>query len=207
MGEKRSKRTKAILAITILLVAIAALASAAFLMNQTSTKPSEEGYWNDFPAPDVKLINPHYLRTIPDLFGNYSETKIFLVETNPRYGYYNETINPSNPAFPEVHKGDPVFIINVMLRNDYTEDNPPPGGFDYNNASIIILKTQLYDKNGAVEARDVTPPYPGGFHVSSQSYEIKRGETTSFSIYLLTSNREIDRFELYIYYIYSSPMP
>lgn len=172
----------------------------------TTSSPSSS-LPNDFPAPDVKPISPHYLRTIPDLFGNSSETRIFLAEANPRYGYYNETVHPSNPDYPEVHKGDPVFIINVTLRNDYTEDNPPPGGFDYNNASTIILKTQLYDKNGAIEARDVTPPYPGGFHVSSQSYEIKRGETISFDIYLLTSNREIDRFELYIYYIYSIPMP
>ena len=162
---------------------------------------------NDFPAPDVKPISPNYLRTIPDLFGNSSEAKIFLAEANPRYGYYNETVLPNNPDFPEVRKGDPVFIINVTLRNDYTEDNPPPGGFDYNNGSIIILKTLLYDKNGAIEARDVTPPYPGGFHVSSQSYEIKRGETISFDVYMLTTNREIDRFELYLYYIYSSPMP
>ncbi len=92
-------------------------------------------------------------------------------------------------------------------RDDYTLDNPPPGGFDGNNASTIILKAQLYDKNGAIEALDVTPPYPGGFHVSSQSYEIKLGETTSFDIYLLTPNRQIDTFELFIYYIYSAPMP
>ena len=37
---------------------------------------------NDFPAPDVKPITPHYLRTIPDLFGNFSETKIFLLQAN-----------------------------------------------------------------------------------------------------------------------------
>jgi hypothetical protein len=65
----------------------------------------------------------------------------------------------------------------------------------------------LYDTNGPVEALDVTPPYPGGLHVSAQTYEIARGETISFDVYMLTSNREIDRFELTIYYLYSTPMP
>ena len=162
---------------------------------------------SDFPSPEVQPISPHYLRTIPDLFGNFSQTKIFLVDAEPRFGYYNETVKPNDPSFPEIHQGDPVFVLNVTLRNDYTEDDTPTGGFDYNNGSIIILQTQLYDKNGPVNGMDVTPPYPGGFHVSAQSYEIKRGETASFDIYLLTPNRQIDRFELYIYYIYSSPMP
>jgi hypothetical protein len=110
---------------------------------------------SDFPAPDVKPISPHYLRTTPDLFGNFTETKIFLLDATPRYGYYNETVQPNNPAFPKVQKGDPVFIINVTLRDDYTLENPPPGGFGGNNASTIILKTQLYDKNGAIEAHSM----------------------------------------------------
>jgi hypothetical protein len=166
-------------------------------------------YWElaDFPAPDVKPISPHYLNNVPDLFGNFSETQIFLLAASPRYGYCKETVKQNYFGFPDINKGDPVFIINVTLRNDYTEDNPPPGGFGYNNASIIIMKTQLYGKNGTIDASDVTPPYPGGLHTSAQSYSIKRGETISFDIYMLTDNREIDSYELSIYYIYSWPMP
>ena len=58
VGEKRSKRTKAILAATALLVVLAALVSAAFFLNQTSTKPPKQEA--DVLAIGIKYVAEKY---------------------------------------------------------------------------------------------------------------------------------------------------
>jgi hypothetical protein len=154
------------------------------------------------PASNVTPVSPHYLRTVPDLYGNSSETNIFLVAAdNPRYGCYNESYQRWDGG--EVHTGDPCFIIDITVRNDYTLEQPPPGGLTPYGSSII-LTTYLYSQQGAVYAADVT--YPITFH-GGHEFNLNIGETKSFDMYLATTNRNIDHYEILIRYLYSMPEP
>ena len=69
----------------------------------------------DFPAPDVAPVSPHYLSFVPLSWRDWNESRIFLEAATPRYGYYK------NQTDAGVQKGYPCFIVNVTVRNDYTE--------------------------------------------------------------------------------------
>lgn len=106
----------------------------------------------------IEAPNPGYLKWVPtNLVGN--ETKIFLVSTdNSRYDDYNW--NDSRWDGGEVHEGDPCFIVNVTVRNDYTTaplwtDADSPLGM-YNK--YVKLTAYLYNQQDRVDSVDVTYP-------------------------------------------------
>src|SRR5208283_2724444 len=92
-----------------------------------------------------------------------------------------------------ISKGDPIFIINVTLRNDYNSENPLPLSSD--NYAFIFLTATLYSQNGTVKATDVSPtnadvPPTGAF------LGLNSGETASVEVWMATSNRNIDHYEI-----------
>ncbi len=131
---------------------------------------------------------------------NNEETMIFLVSTdNPRYGSYKWSDNEWFGG--EVHEGDPCFIVNVTVRNDYTTDPlwtdaDSPSGL-YNNH--VKLTAILYNQQGRVDAVDVTYPINSlhGGHV----FQVEPDETHSVELYLVTENKAIERYEIYVTYI------
>ena len=87
------------------------------------------------PATEVEQITPQYLpgyvfQTISNTTSGTifeSATRIFLISATTYYGYANETVKAGNPAEGNIiNKGDPIFIINATLRNDYNPQNPLP---------------------------------------------------------------------------------
>jgi hypothetical protein len=147
----------------------------------------------EIPATNVKPISPHYLNSTPDLYGNFSQTRIFLVSATPRYGYHN---------------GEPCFIINVTVRNDYSAAQPVPDNAYTNNtgAAWICLTAQLYDHNGTqIEAQDVTNQYLLPF--SRPQYYLESGETMHFEIDMATTHRDIDNYNIQLLYIGALPAP
>jgi len=128
---------------------------------------------------------------------NTEETMIFLVSTaNPMYGIYNW--NDSNW---DVHEGDPCFIVNVTVRNDYTTDPlwTDEGSHSslYNNH--VKLTAYLYNQQGKVDAVDVTYPINSlhGGHV----FRVESEETQSVELYLATDCKDVERYEIYVTYI------
>jgi hypothetical protein len=125
------------------------------------------------------------------------ETEIFLLSTeNPRYGSYKW--NNTNWDF---YEGDPCFIVNVTIRNDYTKnqlwsDEDSPLGL-YNNH--VKLTAILYNHQGKIEAVDVTHPINSlhGGHV----FRVEPEETHSVELYIATESKDIERFEIYVTYI------
>jgi hypothetical protein len=77
---------------------------------------------------------------IPALTGG-NETNIFLVSANnPRYGFYNWS--DAGWYGGKVHEGDPCFIVNVTVRNDYTDPilgDSPLNGTYYEYVSLTAL--------------------------------------------------------------------
>ena len=133
-----------------------------------------------------------------------SETLIFLVSTdNPRYGVYEGS--DAQWSGGEVHEGDPCFIVNVTVRNDYTKDplstdeDSPPGMYN----KYVKLTAYIYNQQGRVNAVDVTYPINSlhGGHV----FTVEPEETQSVELYLATDTKNIERYEIYVEYI--GPMP
>jgi hypothetical protein len=135
---------------------------------------------------------------------NLQETKIFLVSVdNPRYGVYDW----SDAEGWGVYDGDPCFIVNVTVRNDYTTDSlwtdeDSPSGL-YNNH--VKLTAYLYDQQGRVDTVDVTYPINSlhGGHV----FVVEPEEAQSVELYLATESKDIERYEIYVAYIGSLPEP
>ncbi len=147
-------------------------------------------------AAEVKPVSAGYL-----------EGKIYLVSASARYGTYEE---PSGHAMgvPVVNQGDPCFILNVTVRNDYNTQQRPPNseGFNDTGRTYICLAARIYDKNGAqIEALDVTEPYILPFNRPQHALEY--GETISFDIVLATPHRDIDHYEFQMLYIGPMPAP
>jgi len=144
-------------------------------------------------ASNIEGPSSGYLIEGPSSF----ETKIFLVSTdNPRYGFYKWS--DSNW---DVHEGDPCFIVNVTVRNDYTTDplwtdEDSPSGLINNH---VKLTAYLYNQQGKVDAVDVTYPINSlhGGHV----FRVEPEETHSVELYLATECKGIERYEIYVTYI------
>jgi len=158
----------------------------------------------DFPLPASAAPAPHYLSY------QYNESRIFLVSSSAKFNSYPQNIDPADPSFPHMHMGDPCVVVTVTLRNDYSVENPPPDGFltdDSRNHSLIALIVRLYDKNGFVDAWDVTPGYEQQFYRGQRSYGTEAGETETNNLFLKTSNMNIDRYEFSLGYIGKYPIP
>jgi len=132
---------------------------------------------------------------------NISETRIFLEAASSRYGYYK------NQTDAGVQKGDPCFIVNVTVRNDYSEQQPPPSNQAYNFSEYgyyLYFDALLYNKNGSVDVKDVVVDQQPGWVGDAYPINFIRvdsGETRTFDVYLATGKRDIERFELLIYEI------
>ena len=152
-------------------------------------------------ATNVEQITPQYL---PDMFpypfqtsssGSVFEsaTRIFLVSATSYYGYINETVKSLN-GHNIINKGDPIFIINVTLRNDYNSENPLP--LSKNNYAYIFVTATLYSQNnGTITAKDVSPTNPQVAFLNAY-IGLNSGATSSVEIWLSTSNRNINHYEI-----------
>jgi hypothetical protein len=164
-------------------------------------EPSHGG--STTPATKVEQVTPQYLPGyVSQPISNTSSgsvfesvTRIFLVSTTTYYGYANETVKSPNPTEGNIiNKGDPIFIINATLRNDYNPQNPLPLSND-NNYAYIFLKATLYSQNRTINANDVSPtnPHIGGL---AANLGLTSGETGSVEVWMSTANRNIDNYTI-----------
>ena len=149
----------------------------------------------------IKGPIPGYLTYYPSFKGE-KETLIFLVSAdNPRYGVYNWTDWEWRSV--EVHKGDPCFIVNITVRNDYTDpiliDSPLNGTY----YEYVWLTAYIYNQQGRVNATDVT--YPINTRYGGHVFRVKPGETHTIEMYLATDKQDIERYEIYVRYV--EPLP
>ena len=89
---------------------------------------------NAVPSANARLDNTGYL----------DGSRLFLVSAKATYG---------------MHNGQACFIINATVRNDYTEQQPPPmDNFPSNSSGIAYfgLTAKLFDKTGPIASSDVT---------------------------------------------------
>ena len=195
-------RTKAL---AILLTTIIAVALGATIYALGIEKP-KIGI-----TPSSAVVEP----AAPDYIGNSS---IFLISATSSFGPYPfvSAVGPQPGATPVIEKGNRCFIVNLTVRNDYAVNNLPPNETPlyYANGSVVkptgsvyvFLTVKLYDKQGnVVQAIDVTPPYGlpnGGAYDSLQS-----GQGGTLTIYMATSQKDIDHFGVVLEYVGNTPPP
>jgi len=155
------------------------------------------------PAANIEPVAPQYL---PYEGG---ESRIFLVSANSTYGSYPGPSVPQMGNAQGVRKGDPCFIINVTVRNDYSAENPLPDQSLYNMSNPdanVNLTALIFNSRGQIKATDVTPPYPAvplmGTYLSLAS-----GENGTATIYLATSHQDINRSDVVLQYVGTQPAP
>ena len=157
----------------------------------------------EVPAWSVQPSSSYYLT---DRAANM--TQMYVVSATPKYGFY--PVDPENYAGPYmIARGDPCFILELTLRNDYSQQNPPQThtGLDINYTSDEVwfcIHAILTDESGVLHVPAVTPPYPQ-MPFGVPQFHQKSGTTQSYSVYFLTNNRDINHYQIYLSYLAAKP--
>lgn len=153
-------------------------------------------------SPETTLATPHYL------VYNGQPTKIYLIDTETSYTNTNQTY--TTPEGQNVEKGTPLFVITMTLRNDYTSDNPAPPLQNQDQTSpadgtaYLYLTAQLYDKNGQLNAPNVSVSDFSLPAVSGTGLVLSSGETAPVNICIATSQTNINKYIVNLYLVSDS---
>jgi hypothetical protein len=184
---------KGLLIIAAIMVLVAATSIAIFL-SQTQNGPS--------------TIQPSAQRY---LSYKDTQTKIYLLGSTTAYSNINETFTTSTGQI--VQKGSPIFIITLILRNDYSYDDPPPSLPNQNPTSptdgtaYLYLNAQLYNKDGPINATSVSVSDFSLSLTPGTGLVLGSGQTTSVSIQLLTSQTNINKCDVNLVFLGDSIPP
>jgi hypothetical protein len=149
--------------------------------------------------PGDSLAIPRYLSY------NDMTSKIYLIDSITSYDKTNETYATADGQI--VEKGTSLFVITMTLRNDYTSDNPAPPLNNQDQTSpadgtaYLYLTAQLYDKDGKLNATNVSMSDFSLPTKSGTGLVLSSGQTTSIKIYMATSQTNINRYELNLYFL------
>jgi hypothetical protein len=163
-------------------------------------------------------ITPASAVVEPPAPGYIGNSSIYLVSTSSFYGPYPfaSAVGPPPGSTPVIKEGNPCFIINATIRNDYTLENLPPNQVTlyYSNGTAesksahvyAFLTAKIYDKQGnVIQATDVTPPY--GFWNGGAYASLGSGQNETLTMYFATSQKNVDHFEIVLRYVGSLPPP
>jgi hypothetical protein len=160
----------------------------------------------EVPAMSVEPSGGYYLADRA-----LNMTRLFVVSATPRYGFY--PVEPENVAGPfMINRGDPCFIMELTIRNDYNQLNPPPTsdlGSNSNYSSDeawFCVRANLSNENGLIHVPAVTPPYPQ-MPFGVPQFHQKSGTTQSYTIYFSTKDRTINHYQIYVSYLAAYPAP
>jgi hypothetical protein len=136
---------------------------------------------------------------------NDKTSKIYLMDSFTSYSNANETY--TTPDGRIVEKGTPLFVITITLRNDYTSDNPAPPLDNQEQTSpadgtaYLYLTAQLYDKEGQLNATNVSVSDFSLTAASGTGLVLSSGQTAPVNIYMATSQTNINKYEVNLYFL------
>ena len=175
------------LTITLLVLVIVTVAGFTAYLVGTLTTPGNSS------------VIPRYLDF------NRQTSKIYLIDSFTSYSSANETY--ATPDGQIVEKGTPLFVITMTLRNDYTSDNPAPPLHNQDQTSpvdgtaYLYLTAQLYDKDRQLNATNVSVSDFSLTAVSGTGLVLLSGQTAPVNIYMATSQTNISKFEVSLYFL------
>jgi hypothetical protein len=152
------------------------------------------------------LTNPGDSSVIPCYLGyNDRISKICLIESFTSYSNANETYTTADGQI--VEKGTSLFVITMTLRNDYTSDNPAPPLHNQEQTSpadgtaYLYLTAQLYNKDGQLNATNVSVSDFSLTSANGTGLVLSSGRTAPINIYMTTSQTNIDKYEVNLYFL------
>lgn len=154
------------------------------------------------PAPTPTITSPpkttpaapsHEQSPIPSpkggeylYFRGGEKTKVFLIDSNMRYGTYDRDI--IWPPWPEysAKKGDPCVIINGTIRNEYDEDY------------YIGITVDIYDTKGE-KVGTVILPYEASLPLQPfTTVRAKSNGISPFEIHIKYDKRDIVGYDVFV---------
>jgi len=163
-------------------------------------------------------VSPASADAQPSVPGYIGNSSIFVVSASSFYGQYPfaSAVGPPPGSTPVIKEGNPCFIINATVRNDYTLENLPPNQVTlyYSNGTAepksahvyAFLTARIYDKQGnVIQAIDVTPPY--GFWNGGAYATLASGQNATLTMYFAASQKNVGHFEIILKYVGSLPPP
>jgi hypothetical protein len=171
----------------ILLLSITGLAAALI------------GFWgkSDVAVPKTEALSPHYL------VYQGTASRIYLISATSSYILANQTYTSTDGH--EIPKGSRLFVISVTLRNDYTNEDPPPSmgtpASPVYGTAYVCLNFTLHSKDGTVSAINVTPADFASPSTDETGLILASGQTNYTNIYLATNQTNISRFEINLVFV------
>ena len=157
------------------------------------------GFWgkSDVAVPKTEALSSHYL------VYQGTASRIYLISATSSYIFANQTYTSTDGH--EIPKGSRLFVISVTLRNDYTNENPPPSmGTPVSpvyGTAYICLNFTLHSKGGTVSAINVTPADFSPPSADETGLVLASGQTNSADIYLATNRTDISQFEINLVFV------
>ncbi len=152
------------------------------------------------------LTTPENSSAIPRYLGyNDKTSKIYLIDSFTSYTTANETYTTADGKI--VEKGTSLFVITMTLRNDYTSDTPAPPLHNQEQTSpadgtaYLYFTAQLFDKNGQLNATNVTVSDFSLTATSGTGLVLSSGQTGIVNIYMATSQTNINKYEVNLYFL------
>jgi hypothetical protein len=186
MKLEKGNSMKKWLAITLLVLVIAVAGLTVYLTGIVS-KPGDSS------------VIPGYLSY------NDKTSKIYLVDSFTSYGKTNETYTTADGQI--VERDTPLFIITMNLRNDYTSDNPAPPLQNQEHTApadgtaYLYLTAQLHNKEGKLNSTNVSISDFSLTATNGTGLVLSSGQTALVNIYMATSQTNIDKYEVNIYFL------
>jgi DNA-binding HxlR family transcriptional regulator len=125
--------------------------------------------------------------------GYLSGSKLYLISANSSY----QTIN-----------GKACLVIDAIIRNDYTAQEPPPmdnSGINSTGMAYFGLTAILYEGNKIVSSEDVTST--GSSPLGVPQIGLDSGQTSVIPIDMETSSHNVDGYSIFLIAIAGYPIP
>ncbi len=214
MGSETANRIRRLGTAVLVVIVVVLLVAAAFLgfvSKPPATSPlpsatvSPTPMATNYPATNVHPAALGYLH-----LNSGVTSKIFLISANASYGVYPLNLVQEFTNVTVIHKGDPCFVLNLTLRNDYSINDtlPSTSNLDVNNTghAWMTLSVALYDKTGnQVNATNITNAAVPFFN--RDQFSMSNNETDTVKIVYATSNQNIDHYNVTIDYLGVWPVP
>jgi hypothetical protein len=175
-----NRRRKIVVIIGIFLLFVSAF-SAVFI-----------AFFGGLIAPKADASTPHYLAY------RDSESRIFMISATSAFNLTNQTCTSVDGQ--QIAEGSRIYTINLMLRNDYTSDNPPPSigtpTAPIDGTAYICLKATLLDNDVTLDAINLSPSDFSPSSADQTGLVLASGQTNIVQLVLATNQTRISDFAI-----------
>ena len=145
-------------------------------------------------SPKIDETTPHYLTY------KGSESKIYMISSSSTFTLINQTYTSEDGQ--QIAQGSHLCTIELMLRNDYSSENPPPSigtqTAPIDGTAYIHLKATLLDNDVNVTTINLSQsdfPVPSS---DEKALVLASGQTNTIQLLLATNQTKISGFLIHM---------